>query len=155
MGCHDLENFSGHITIGHHRFRFNFSLKHFKIIMKDESIPKVTLLRDISSILWALPPLLNKGKDYNGLITNLIEKNWYYPEDGNINLPAVKDLITDAGIPYGKLKKSLNEIFEDIITSDTLKLAFTDIEHRLCITYFRKSLCFRIKSILVVPRVGE
>ena len=103
----------------------------------------------------SLKPLLNQGKEYDGLLSYIIEKKWYYPEDGKTNLPAVKDLIKDTGIPYGKLKKYLNEIFEDIITSDTFALPFTDIEYWFSVTSFRKSLSFRVESLPVVPRVGE
>ncbi len=123
--------------------------------MKDETLSTGSLLRDISSMSWALKPLLNQGKEYDGLLSYIIEKNWYYPEDGNTNFPAVKDLIKDTGIPYGKLKKYLNEIFEDIITSDTFSLPFTNIEYWFSVSSFRKSLSFRVKSLPVCPRIGE
>lgn len=53
---------------------------------------------------WAVKQLLNNGKEYDGLLSYIFEKNWYYSEDGKTNLPAVKDLIKDTVIPYGKLK---------------------------------------------------
>ena len=123
--------------------------------MKDETLPTSSLISDISSMSWALKPLLNQGKEYDGLLSYIIEKNWFYPEDGKINIPAVKDLIKDTGIPYGKLKKYLNEIFEDIRTSDSLIINFSDIEYWFSLTSFRKSLCFRVKSLPVFPRIGE
>lgn len=123
--------------------------------MKDETLPTNSLLSDISSMSWALKPLLNQGKDYDGLLSYIIEKNWHCPEDKRIKIPAVKDLVKDTGIPYGQLKKYLNEIFEDIITSDTFTLAFTDIEYWFSVTSFRKSLSFRVKLLPVCPRIGE
>jgi hypothetical protein len=123
--------------------------------MKDETLSTTSLLSDISSMSWALKPLLNQGKDYDGLLSYIIDKNWYYPDDGRINIPAVKDLINDTGIPYGKFKKYLNEIFEDIRTSDKLILSFTGIEYWFNITSFRNSLSFRVKSLPVLPRIGE
>jgi hypothetical protein len=123
--------------------------------MKDDTLPTTSLLSDISSLSWALRPLLNRGKEYDELLSYIIDKNWYYPQDGKIEIPAVKDLIKDTGIPYGKLKKHLNAIFEDIRTSDTLMLSFPDVEFWFSISSFRKSLSFRVKSLAVIPRIGE
>lgn len=123
--------------------------------MKDDSLSTSTLLRDISSLGWALSPLLEKGKDYNSLLSYIIQQNWFFNDNEDTHLPSIKELVKDTGIPYTKIKKFLNQIFEDFQQDWSLCPSFTETEYQFSIKSWEKTMYFRVKSLPVIPRVGE
>lgn len=116
-----------------------------------EPIRARDILSNLSNARPALAKLKGQGKEYDPLIDVIINIGEEDP------IPASKDLQAQFSIKPAKLKKWVDNLYEDFLTAirmDSCILEFTDVEHRICIYGYRSFVSFSCK-LPVVPRVGE
>ncbi|MCX6288033.1 MAG: hypothetical protein NTY96_13055 [Bacteroidetes bacterium] len=90
--------------------------------MKDNSLSTIGMIRDISSMKSIALSLLNKGKGYDELLAFILKNDYFYNEEAQI--PSVKELMQKTGIPYIKLKKYLELIYQDLREQNDPDLLF-------------------------------
>lgn len=118
------------------------------------------MVRDICSIGPHAKKLLAKNKPYNELLRVLIEKSHMYYDD-DLPIPTLKELCSETGISYGKIRKQIREIYSDLIWGDEVEpritYSFSKITYGFSIKGFYKgrSLYLEIENLPVLPRIGE
>jgi hypothetical protein len=113
------------------------------------------IIIDISSMRNIAILLFGKGKDYEPLLEAILSKNYYYTE--NHLLPSLKELQEKIGLKYPVIRKYLNNIYTDLLMHEEIGIDFSikELEYIFDIVRFDKYATFVVKSIPVLPRVGD
>ena len=119
--------------------------------MKFQCSPK-GMIMDISSMRSFAAQLLGKGKKYDRLLSCLLEKDYY--NDDELPFPSVKYLKTYLGLNEYQVRKQLELIYHDLIYTER-KRHIVETEYVFYLSYFENRHSLMMKSLPVIPRIGE
>ncbi len=113
------------------------------------------MIVDITSMRSHARLLLKTKKPYEVLLKALIAKDYYYDED--LSMPTLKELSNQTGITYQKVRNQLFLIYQDLVLADDkiAPLEFKEVEYLLSIYGRKNSLVHPVKSLPLMPRVGD
>lgn len=107
----------------------------------------------------SLKKTLKKSLGHEEALEPLIEAlcKWEPRKEENKNYPLIKDLVALSGLSYDKVRNQLQQIYKKVIDMAEEDLSFTmkEVEYIFYANTDKKSLSFKVKSLPVVPRVGE
>jgi len=125
--------------------------------MKNETLSLKQVILDISSMGNFARKLLKKQNSYNDIIEFLITKNLYYDEDSI--MPTIKEIIQELNYTYGKFKKELLRLYNDLtehdIYNDEAIFDINDVEYHFTLKSFGKYAYFKLNKLPAIPKVGE
>jgi len=123
--------------------------------MNEESLSTKAIIQDISCMHRVAVNLLDRGKEYDGLLRHILDENYYY--DQHKRIPAIKDLLKEMGLSYGKIKRLLEMIYQDLLDQidPSLHFDFQEVEYHFIISFYHHWHMFKVKNLAVMPRVGE
>jgi len=123
--------------------------------MKGDTLPSLDLISSIRSMRPQAKMLLNKGKEYDVIITEILKDNYYSEDDKKY--PSMKELQSKLNLEYSKLKKLIRELYDDIselIWEDTNAVNLSKVEYEFYIECHGEHAIFR-GFLPVCPRLGE
>jgi hypothetical protein len=126
---------------------------------KEVKLSTRQMLLDIGSMAHHAKYLLESDKAYNPLLKLLIDMNYYYDED--VSLPTVKGLSEELNLNYGKVRKQIRLIYEDLLClnsdEDFPVFGVKEISYSFSLSGRGKDqhMYFKLKSLPELPRVGE
>lgn len=113
------------------------------------------LIRDILEMESFTKDLIGKGKEYENLLKFLISLN-NEGKDAFIDIPKMKVLQEELKLTYIELRKQLNEIYKDLLEdANEGNWQVKEVEYVFDLKSFGEYLTLTLKSIPVIPRVGE
>ena len=115
------------------------------------------VLRNISSLKANALKLLENGKPYASLLRYILEQN--FSTIGILKIPTLKAISRESGIQYDKVRKYLNEIYQDLLFDPDAYpvFNFSKIHYEFVIEGWTKdkSITALVDKLPVVPRVGD
>lgn len=126
-----------------------------KTSVMDKKLSSTGIIRDISSMREFAKNLLGKGKEYDELLSLIIEKNYYYDDD--LRLLKVKDLQEKTNKTYSNIRKQLYEIYNDLLNHEDIDIEFSikKVEYVFIMHYFDNYTWFVLDNLPIMPRIGE
>ena len=122
--------------------------------MKEETISMQDIIFAIPSMPKLAATLLNKGKDYDALLIEILKTD-YFSEDRHF--PTPKELQQKLNLSYGRFRKQINLLYEDFmksISSPDTALVLGDKLCEIYVHYFHLETAFYAR-LSVLPKVGE
>ena len=101
-----------------------------------------------------LEVLVIKFPEYKPLV-NILCAHDYFDDNLDIPIPTMTSLSRDTGIRFPKVKKQLKEIHDLIFLETGENLCFNKTRYRICFTNNDNHFEINLKSLPVIPRVGE
>ncbi|AEV34507.1 hypothetical protein Oweho_3559 [Owenweeksia hongkongensis DSM 17368] len=124
--------------------------------MSEYSYRAPEMLIDICSSRARASQLIQRGKDYNVLLSHLL-KNDYFREDSQ-SVPTGKELMEQIGLTSYWYKKYLNEIYHDLVI-DHENLPAETVSGMQCYIYLSgregKHSMMKVNGIQHVPQRGD
>ncbi len=125
--------------------------------MKDDSMSTKEMLMDISSMKQKALLLAENGKAYTDLLKDILARDLFYDEEAS--MPSIKELSQSTGLKYGKIRKYIEAIYQDLILDHEARPLFTfsKVRYELLIRGWRKDKFMTLEAdqLPVIPRVGE
>jgi hypothetical protein len=125
--------------------------------MKDDSMSTKDMLMNISSMKQKAMLLAGNGKTYNNLLKDILARDLYYDDDAS--MPSLKELSQATGVAYGKIRKQVEDIYQDLILDHEARplFAFTKVRYEFLIRGRRKNKFMTLEAdqLPVMPRIGE
>lgn len=117
--------------------------------------PTKELIRDIGSMRTTALTLIGLAKSYELLLKALLSTDYYNVE--NTPWPNMKILMEETGWSNGKIRKELNNIYEDLKLGayDGIKFEIKKVEYYYYIIAYRRSLTIQVSDLKVIPQVGN
>jgi len=101
----------------------------------------------------SLKSLLNKGKEYDGVINYIIDNELEYK---SYMPPPLKKLANEIGITSDVLRKQIHQIYRDVLDEDTeFHIEITEVKYRITLIGYKNTAYFTCKSLPVKPQIGE
>lgn len=121
----------------------------------ERKLSSTGIIKDISSMRQFAKKLIGKGKEYDELLSIILEKDYYYDDD--LSLLKVKDLQEKMNKPYSIIRKKLNEIYNDLLRHEEKGIEFSikKVEYVFTMHYFDNYAWFVLDELPVIPRIGE
>jgi hypothetical protein len=114
------------------------------------------MIRDIQSMKSYAMKFLQKGKEYDQLLSYLL-KDDFCGEDSH--MPDIKGITKELKLNYSKFKRLLNLIYEEIIADYDHIFEFNEVEYVLAFENYhnreKKIKTITVKSFPFLPRIGE
>ena len=111
--------------------------------------------KTISAIRPQTKTLLNKGKEYDNLINEIL--NYDYNSEEEQSFPSIKGLQSKLNMNYTKLKRLIQQIYDDIYElgwKDATAFTLNNVEYEFNIEFNGHYTSFR-GFLPVCPRIGE
>jgi hypothetical protein len=121
--------------------------------MYQDTIPTREICQDITTMGVSLSTLLNKGKDYDKIISYIIDNKFYYNVYQSIPL---KKQSQEIGYPYKTFQKLVHQIYRDALDNETeYRVDIKEVEYQITLEGYRHTAYLTMLSLPIVPRIGE
>ncbi|WP_439880739.1 hypothetical protein ACSX1A_16475 [Pontibacter sp. MBLB2868] len=125
--------------------------------MKEDSLSTKDMLLNIGSMRNKAHSLIGNGKGYEDLLKCILARDFYHDED--IPVPSLKELSEASGVKYGKVRKLIEAIYDDLVMNYEARPVFTfhKFRYELLIRGYSKNkfLSMEVDQLPIMPRVGE
>ncbi len=123
--------------------------------MKTETLSTKDIIRDIASMKHIAINLLDIGREYNKVLKYIFD-NDFFNREGN-PIPPKNEILEAVGLKSSEFKRQLDLIYQELLAQEdpSLYFNFQDVEFRFALRYLDRSHEFTVKTLPVVPRVGE
>ncbi|WP_210466828.1 hypothetical protein [Rufibacter roseolus] len=124
--------------------------------MEKDSLSTKEMLLNIASMRKKALALSESGKRYSHLLKLILEKDFFYDE--NQPMPSLKELCQTSGLKSGKVRKFLEEVYNDLVLDYETKPVFTlsKVRYEFYLRgWDKKVLDMEVDCLPVIPRAGE